>query len=58
MILCNPLSRFPLYGVEAGGLDTNMKAHRVSFTGANGANGANEAGVSVTSVLSCSTIAA
>src|ERR1035441_7095435 len=41
--------RFPLYGVEAGGLSTNMKAHSMHFTGANGE------GTSVSSVSSCST---
>src|ERR1039458_708184 len=38
--------RFPLYGVEAGGLSTNMKAHSMHFTGANGE------GTSVSSVSS------
>ena len=35
-IPCNLLPCFPLYGVESGGLSTNMKAHTMHSTGANG----------------------
>jgi len=47
-IPCNLFICFPLYGVEASGLSTNMKAHTMHFTGVNG-----EA-VSVCSLTSCS----